>query len=336
MELIPLNQHNTQLAQLGQVANQYAARDGFTDYQSRKSHNTLKRQREDLARFVSYLEDAGISVDVDELYTRPEMWNGVTHGLVEGFIRWMLSKGYAIESVNSCLSTIKVYAKLASSAGIIPSDELALITLVHGYTHKDGLHVDQTREVTRVGDKKAQAVSISPEQAKQLKKQPDTPQGRRDALLMCLLLDHGLRCGEIAALTPDAINLSEGTLRFYRAKVDVKQTHDLSRDALQAAIRYFEVACPEDRLLMGSRKSGRLEGTMNERSITRRVEALGEAVGLEGLSAHDARHRWATSAIKSGTDIKALQQAGGWKSAAMPLRYAEDGQIANQGVKLDY
>ncbi len=153
---------------------------------------------------------------------------------------------------------------------------------------------------------------------------------------MCLLLDHGLRCGEIAALTPDAINLGEGTLRFYRAKVDVKQTHDLSRDTLQAAIRYFEVYEPCEKLLMGSRKSGRLEGTINERSITRRVEALGEAVGLEGLSAHDARHRWATSAIKSGTDIKALQQAGGWKSAAMPLRYAEDGQIANQGVKLDY
>src|SRR5258708_16252000 len=106
--------------------------------------------------------------------------------------------------------------------------------------HKDGLNVDQSREVTGVGDKKAQAVSISPEQAKQPEKQPDTPQGRRDALLMCLLLDHGLSCGEIAALTPDAINLGEGTLRFYRAKVDVKQTHDLSRDTLQAAILNFK------------------------------------------------------------------------------------------------
>src|SRR5258708_32415197 len=109
MELIPLNQHNTQLAQLGQVANQYAARDGFTDYQSRKSHNTLKRQREDLARFVSYLEDAGISVDVDELYTRPEMWNGVTHGLVEVFIDWMLRRSFAIDAVNTVLSAIKGY-----------------------------------------------------------------------------------------------------------------------------------------------------------------------------------------------------------------------------------
>jgi len=35
-----------------------------------------------------------------------------------------------------------------------------------------------------------------------LKQQPDTPQGRRDPLLMCILLEHGLRYGEIAILPP--------------------------------------------------------------------------------------------------------------------------------------
>jgi hypothetical protein len=43
-------------------------------------------------------------------------------------------------------------------------------------------------------------VHIAQKQAKKLKSQPDTPQGRRDALLMCLLLDHGLRVGEVARL----------------------------------------------------------------------------------------------------------------------------------------
>ena len=38
--------------------------------------------------------------------------------------------------------------------------------------------------------------------------------------------------------------------------------------------------------------------------------------------------------LLSCTDIKSLQDAGGWSSPAMPLRYAETNKIANQGVKL--
>ncbi|MBK9709763.1 MAG: tyrosine-type recombinase/integrase [Kouleothrix sp.] len=49
---------------------------------------------------------------------------------------------------------------------------------------------------------------------------------------------------------------------------------------------------------------------------------------------HDARHCWASQAIRSGTDIKSLQDAGGWTSPAMPLRYAESAAIANEGVRL--
>jgi integrase len=151
---------------------------------------------------------------------------------------------------------------------------------------------------------------------------------------MCLLLDHGLRCGEVAALTPESINLANGTLTFYRQKVDKTQTHHLTRDSLLAALRYLEVCKPVGKLLMGSRKGGKLEGVMSERAITDRVRELGERIGVKGLSAHDCRHDWATDAIRNGTDIKSLQDAGGWSSPAMPLRYAESSRVANSGVKL--
>lgn len=61
---------------------------------------------------------------------------------------------------------------------------------------------------------------------------------------------------------------------------------------------------------------------------------LGEKIGIDNLSAHDCRHYWAGSAVKGGTDIKSLQEAGGWASPAMPLRYVEAASIANNGVKL--
>jgi len=50
------------------------------------------------------------------------------------------------------------------------------------------------------------------------------------------------------------------------------------------------------------------------------------------LSAHDLRHTWATRAARSGVDPFRLQQAGGWSSLAMPRRYVEDSEIANEGM----
>ncbi len=330
-ELTPISP----LTLVGQIANAYAAQTVFTDYHERIAPNTLRRQTDDLCLFSAYLSDAGLLIAVNDLLHIPGTWGGISHGLVSGFVRWMLGKGYAIGSINVRLSTVKAYAKLAARAGVLFPTEYALIKLVEGYSHAEGRNIDQGREATRKGDKKSQAVSISSTQAALLKNQPDTHQGRRDAFLMCLLLDHGLRCGEVAALIPNDLSISSGTLKFYRQKVDKVQIHHLTRDTLHAALRYNELSYGGGvKLLLGSRKGGKLEGVMGERAITERVRVLGEQVGLVGLSAHDARHYWVDSAIKGGTDIKSLQDAGGWSSPAMPLRYAASNVIANQGVKL--
>ena len=91
---------------------------------------------------------------------------------------------------------------------------------------------------TRKGAKKAQTVSLTPEQAARLKAQPDTPQGRA-TLLPCLLLDHGLRVGEVAGLAVRDFDLAVGELRFYRPKVDKIQSHRLTADTLVAARAYW-------------------------------------------------------------------------------------------------
>lgn len=329
--LVPINQ--TPLETIGQIANAYAARSAFSDYQNKLAAQTLRRQKNDLALFSTYLAQAGVSIDASNLLSSPEAWSGISHGLVSGFVRWLLQQGYAIGSINVRLATIKAYCKIVATAGVLPTEQYGLIALVKGYTHKEGRNLDAKREPTRKAQgKKADWISISKEQAKQLKSQPDTPQGRRDALLMSLLLDHGLRCGELAALKPEHITGS--MLIFYREKVDKTQVHMLTEDTLQAFMRYLEICTPQEHLLVGSDQTGKLVGNMTTRAITKRVRALGKRIGLAGLSAHDCRHYWATSAVRGGTGIKALQDAGGWSSPAMPLRYAESGKIANEGVKL--
>jgi integrase len=330
----------------GRVANDVAARSVFVDYQARKAKNTLRRQAADLALFAEYLGAAGLQAG--DFIQDPEAWRGVTWGLVEGFARWQLQAGYAVPSVNVRLATVKSYARLALKAGALEATAFALIATVKGYSHKESKRIDEQRRAaelpTRKGAKKSAAVSIAPEQAARLMVQPETAQGRRDALLMALLLEHGLRVGEVALLAASDFDLKAGRLTFYRPKVDKMQTHALTPQTLQAARAYFKQDAPKRGNVWrksaskqnGKAKAGTLHGQgLTERAITKRVESLGEAVDLIGLSAHDCRHYWATQAARNGTPVDRLQDAGGWNSPAMPLRYVEAAQVANEGVKLN-
>ncbi|NLF76831.1 MAG: site-specific integrase, partial [Chloroflexi bacterium] len=261
--------------QAGQAANRTAAQHVFEDYRSRKSDNTLHRHRADLARFAVFLAQAGLVAG--DLLGDPAAWEGITWGIVEAFRNWMTQQGDAVNSINARLSTVKTYAKLAAKAGVISDQEHALIRTVSGYSSKEGRRIDERREQTRRGAKKAAAVRITDRQASALKSQPDTPQGRRDALLMCLLLDHGLRVGEVAGLKVSDLDLKAGVMTLYRPKVDLLQTHKLTADTLRAAHAYFDVRHvpeePDAPLLCGSWKGGSLRDTgMSERAITQRVK----------------------------------------------------------------
>ncbi|GAB4468795.1 MAG: hypothetical protein Kow00124_03370 [Anaerolineae bacterium] len=333
--LLPLPEESD-MALAGLAANA-AARDSiFSDYHSRRSINTLRRQHADLALFAEYLAAAGVQADARLLQHTARAWEGMTWGLVEGFKRWMLQQGYALGSVNVRLSTVKSYAELAAKAEAISITEYALIRRVGGYNRREQRRVDQKRELTRRGVKKARPVRLTPRNAAALLDQPPTPQGRRDRLMLTLLLEHGLRCGEVAGLAVEDVDLERGVLRFFRPKVNKVQTHRLTTNTQRAAAAYFENgdAPSSGPLLRASLKNGHLgKAGMSERAITRRVRLLGEAIGIQGLSAHDCRHYWATHAAQSGTDAFTLQEAGGWSSLAMPRRYVEEAEIANQGLR---
>jgi integrase len=339
-DMQPYDTPDMTLEQVGAIADMHKKQSVLSDYQKRLAPHTSRRQLDDLSLFARYLRVIHVSVTGKELMTNLAAWKGVTSGLVKGFLGFQEREGYAIGSINVRLATVKQYCKLAFQAEVIDETAYALIHAVAGYRDNEGRNIDKERAVTRRGYKKAEPVTISQPQAALLKQQPDTPQGRRDTLLMCLVLDHGLRCGEIASLTFKNINLHEETIKFYREKVNLTQTHEMTKDTRTAMRRYLECVSlkPDDTLLVGSRKSKqgkKLEGKMTTRAITGRVNTLGKRVGIDCLSAHDGRHAWATFAIKAGSDVKALQDAGGWKSPGRALKYATSGKIANAGIKLD-
>ena len=342
------------LSTLGGVANTIAAQNILEDYQTKKSDQTLRRQRADLALFGRFLAEAehtpsGQVPDVpmllariettaaqhaNLLYTDLAAWRGITWGLVQSFVHWQLQKAYAVGSINVRLATIKAYCHLARKYGSLEASEYAMIKTVAGFDQTEARNVNEKREQSRCGKKKADPVSFSRAHVQLLKRRPDTRQGRRDALLMCLLLDLGLRCGEISDLNVTDVNLHTGMITFYRHKVHKTQIHQMTPDTLQAAQKYLaDLPATQEALFIGVCSKARID----ERSINSRVEALGKEVGIQGknpLSPHDCRHYWTTSAFKGGSHLDSIQTAGGWNSPVMALRYAEASKIANEGIKL--
>jgi integrase len=338
------------LAAAGQVANKHAAANAFGEYQRGLAANSRSAQMLDLAMFADFL--AAITNEAPlPLFDSPSAWAGITHGLIEAFRNEHLNRGYSIGTVNRRLATVKKYAGLAFKAGVIDATESALIKTVNSFSPKKARNIDNDRKEAGIDtrkireskpNKKADSIAIPFADIERLKSaQENTPQGRRDALLMCLLLEHGLRASEAAALTVGSIDLKAGTMRFYRQKVDKTQTHNLTADTLKAARAYLKhdaPAKPEAPLLRASKKNGELVEDTNTglttRSISRIVSEKGLSIGLNGLSAHDCRHSWATRAAAAGTSPFVLQEAGGWSSLDMPRRYIDEQTVANDGVKL--
>ncbi len=327
------------LAEAGQLADQFTAQTTFARYQERQAPDTLRRHRADLALFTTYLQAIPGLTALGDLYGDPTAWSGMSKGLVEGFVQWQIQRGYAVGSVNVRLSTVRLYARLAQGAGVLDENQAAMIRTVKGYRGREGRRIDAQRPITRLGEKKAQCTNLTIQQAQTLIDQPDTPQGRRDRVLMCLLLYHGLRCEELPPLQVEDIDLQYGEFGFTQFKSDKRLRHRLHLQTYLALQRYLTLDHPtkKGRLLLGSRKSrkgDKLEGFMSKSAINQRVRALGEAIGVEHLSPHDCRHFWASSAAEAGTDLESLKQAGGWTSLEMVLRYIKEREIANERVKL--
>lgn len=353
-------QQPTPLEIAGAIANRAAGRNIFERYLQEKSANTILRQARDLELFGEYLVDVGIPLENGaDFQGNPAAWRGVTWGIVEGFVQWLLAEGYAIASVNARLSTVKVYAQMAVKAAVIERPEAMLIQTVKGFSRQGGLNLDAQRPqkrkttvsyaykpadkkrrvvVNRRATKKGWPTLLSEVQASALKRvQNESPQAWRDALLMCLLLDHGLRASEVALLKVSDFDLERGEMHFFRPKVKGTQhewtTHKLTAATREVASYYIEQLYPPTlrrdgppilattRLLKNGQGGLLLGESLSRIRISERVAWLGRQLRIEKLSAHDCRHCCATKMARLGYGVDELMAWFGWTSAQTAMRY---------------
>ncbi|MBC8162367.1 MAG: tyrosine-type recombinase/integrase [Roseiflexaceae bacterium] len=282
-----------------------SAENVFITYNQRIAPNTRRRQAADLKVFAVYLNNIGIPTSALQLAADPHHWTAVNSRIVEEFVHWQLQQGYAIGSIGVRLTTVKRYCALATSMGAVNPAAERLIATVRAYNEREGRFLDAERIVTRRGEKKATALTLTHAQAGRLKSRSgESPQGWRDALLMCLLLDHGLRVSEVAALQRNAIDLEHERLIFFRQRIAAPRMHQLTADTLLTAMMYLaQNGINTGPLLRASRRGGQLvAGGMSTRAINARVGLLGATVDAPNLSPHDCCHYWTIMGSAASTD----------------------------------
>src|SRR5256712_5482068 len=233
----------TDLADISALADEFSKATRLSRYHEGLRDETVRRQKTDLATFARFL--ASIGTQAGDFYNDLGAWQGIRAGLLEAFIEWQKLQGYAIGSINIRLATVKAYCHLAYEVGILDVDSYTHIQGVKGIQRKQARNIDAWRPISRVGYKKAQAVDIPLELLPALKFPATGFLAKRDALLMCLLLDHGLRVGEIVILKRNQIHLRGRLLTFYRPKVDEPQNDRLTNDTLTAARAYLPTLPPK-------------------------------------------------------------------------------------------
>ena len=172
--------------------------------------------------------------------------------------------------------------------------------------------------------KKAEPILLDADQIAAIKDQPDTPVGRRDKLLVCLALDHGLRLSELVILQRNAFYLEAGTMTFDRPETGYSATLKLSDETLEAARKYFGGNAPGFGNVWQPNLSRQ---SVSPGMISKRIRELGKRIGIDNLSPDDLRHTWATNAAKN-TPLDQLIYAGGWTSVLSALPYVKNAKTA--------
>ncbi len=311
--------------EIGKAFDQASANTAFDI--SMKAKNTKLRYEKELRNFAFFLDDCGFH---NQGMTSPAEWRYITFGIVDGYKRFLLQKGYSISSVNQTLYIIRRYCKEATKAGFIPVEEMGKIQLIEGVKASEAPHIDEDRDITRLSTKKKTAKEITPDQVDALKhQQPDTLRGKRDALLFAILLDMGLRESEVITLTWNSINPETRVMTWHRKKTNNDGVELVSRDILEALEDYSKAM--QER---GEELSGGLWAKINKgdviagRGLTTDAVKLivrnaGDRVGIDHLSPHDLRHSMATRAYLADIPVISIQRRLGHSTASTTERYID-------------
>jgi site-specific recombinase XerD len=146
-----------------------------------------------------------------------------------------------------------------------------------------------------------------------------TFEDRRDTAIVAVLLDAGLRLGELVGMTLEDVDLETRTITVL-GKGRRPRTVGLGVKALQALDRYLRARRSHQDRRLGAIWLG-LRGPMTGSGVRQMLERRGAQAKIPGLHPHQLRHTFAHSWLAGGGEEGDLMRLAGWRSRQMVTRY---------------
>jgi integrase len=213
-------------------------------------------------------------------------------------------------TINVRLSAIRKLVAEARQNGMIGIEDAASLLEVPNIRQKG----------TRMGN------WLTREQAKELLTVPDRSnlKGKRDYVILALLVGCALRRRELATLDVETIQLREG--RWVLADLEGKgrriRTIAIPVWVKQGINAWTAAAgIEEGRLLRSIAKGGKIGESLGDWAVWSVVEQSAKQLGIEGFGAHDLRRTCAKLCRKSGGDLEQIKFLLGHSSIQTTERY---------------
>jgi integrase/recombinase XerD len=153
-----------------------------------------------------------------------------------------------------------------------------------------------------------------------------TGQGTRDAAMIALMVDTGLRVGEVATLRLDGLDIADRCLTVkvkggkWGQAVFGAYTAGLLGTWLAMRSKFAKPGVQAVFVGVGGLKPGT---AMTRHGIRANFYRIGYRAGLGPIMPHALRRTFATLALRAGAPSRLVQVAGRWSSLAMVERYSQ-------------
>lgn len=256
---------------------------------------TLREYAGDLKQFIGWLESSLHQEEV--VIFRIE--DVGTPTLIRYREVMQKTMGLKPSTINRRLNTLKRFFEWANSEGLIRCNPSKPVKLVP----------EEKTSPRQMTDKEEAALIAAAEHKGSL----------RDQTILHLMLHTGLRTMEVCDLTPEDITLgkSSGQLTVRSVKRNKQREVPLNSTIRTALEKYMPVLQNNMTILFPSEKTG---DRLSERGLRHFIQKYMKMAKLEGLSAHDLRHRFGY-VMAENTPLHRLAQIMGHDSLDTTMNY---------------
>ncbi len=244
------------------------------------SGNTVESYRNDLTRYLSYLEDNNI-----------HKTNHITLNILREFLAQLLRNQISVSSVKRCISSIRHFHKFLLMEGLTDTNPTTYIETPRGWRR-----LPKTLSLSEVD-----SLLIQPDK--------NINEGIRDSAMIELLYATGLRVSELISMKHSNINLEVGFIITVGkgGKERIVPAGDYALDKIKLYIKearpHILKERPSPYLFVTNRGKG-----MTRQSFWKIIKKYARRAGIEkDISPHTLRHSFATHLLERGADLRSVQ-----------------------------